>query len=80
MSLVASYAARLTAAVAFIGLALWWVTVPHSFDGRVLFAVTEFHGVHTTDWPAVVFGVLAVALIFTPDRREPAPVRVTARR
>jgi hypothetical protein len=37
----------------------WWVVADHPFAGPVLFAVTEEHGVHLGDLPAVV--VLAVA-------------------
>ena len=80
MSFVTAYVVRLTAAVALIGFALWWVSVPHSFDGRVLLQITEYHGVHVTDWPAVLFGALGTALLFAPSRRQLEPVRVTSRR
>lgn len=80
MSLVAWYAARLTAAVALLGVAMWWVTVPHSWDGRILVSLTEYHGVHVTDWPAGLFGLLGVLLLFAPTPRDPEPAVVKVRR
>lgn len=55
--------ARILGALALHALAGWWVLVPHSFDGAIVVEVTEYHGVHATDWPALVFGVVGCLLV-----------------
>ncbi|MGH9000230.1 MAG: hypothetical protein ACRDY7_12680 [Acidimicrobiia bacterium] len=65
--------ARLAASAALQSLALWWVLVPHRFDGAVMAALTETHGVHSTDWPAVLFVAAGFLLV-----RRSTGQRITA--
>jgi len=61
-------AGHLAAAVALVGLSLWWVIPLHAFAGPVLLTLTATHGVHLGDLPTLLFGAVALRSLVVARR------------
>ena len=61
-------ALNLAVAVALLALTVWWVFIPHSFAGPVVFVLTTDHGIHLGDLPSLAFVAVACRSLMAARR------------
>lgn len=69
------FVSHVAAAVALVGLSLWWVIPLHAFAGPVLLTLTPTHGVHLGDLPTLLFGAVALRSLVVARRTFMGPSR-----